>query len=178
VLGWNDRAAGGVSYAMRATADRIRGERTNRRQPEKLFLVIALVGAVLVGLLPTGTALADPPLKTRAIGVVSVSYGEFMTIKRSPARDKVFDWSTDGCSWTPPPWNWEHRAACEQHDFGYRNFGNGLRLERTESRRAWIDQRFLTEMLRNCRQHWWYPNCVDGAYTMYAVVRNFNNWRD
>jgi Prokaryotic phospholipase A2 len=74
---------------------------------------------VLVSMISTGTAPADPPPQTRAIGVMSVSYGEFMTIKRSPARDNVFDWSTDGCSWTPPPWNWEHRAPCEQHDFGY-----------------------------------------------------------
>jgi len=133
---------------------------------------------VLAGLIQTGPAAADPPLKNQAISLVSSTYGQFMAAKRSSLRNNRFDWSTDGCSWTPPPWNWEHRAPCEQHDFGYRNFGKGLTLERTESRRAWIDARFLTEMLRNCRDHWWYPNCTNGAYTMYAVVRNFNNWRD
>jgi Prokaryotic phospholipase A2 len=134
----------------------------------------ALVVVMLVGPVPTGAAVADT--KSRAIDIMNQSYGDFLNTKGT--GEAPFDWSSDGCSWTPPPWSWEQNGPCQLHDFGYRNFGKGLTLERTEDRRAWIDQRFLDEMQRNCNQHWWYTSCPSGIHVMWGVVRNFNDWRD
>jgi hypothetical protein len=65
-----------------------------------------------------------------------------------------FNWTDDKCS---PPWMPEFiyrklfQEPCQQHDFGYRNFGNWMRLGRNELTRAWIDHRFLFEMRRLCQ---------------------------
>jgi hypothetical protein len=136
-------------------------------------LVALLAGVALSTVASPGVARATT--KTRAIQIMSASYGTFLSIKRN--REAPFDWSSDGCSWTPWPWSAEQNGPCQLHDFGYRNFGKGLRLERTESRRAWIDRRFLDEMSRNCREHWWYTSCPSNIYTMYGAVRVFNDWR-
>jgi len=133
-------------------------------------------------------AVADPPesLRQRATSIMNDTYGGFMVAKRS--KEHPFDWRSNGCNWpTPPLWAWEQNVPCQQHDFGYRNFGSGLKLDRTEARRAWIDGIFLREMLRNCKDLFPYPyavvayayaDCVEGAHLMYAAVRNFNDWRD
>lgn len=75
---------------------------------------------------------------------------------RKPWPYNSFDWSTDGCSRPTgallPLGSWKtiFNAPCELHDFGYRNFGNGLTLERNEGKRMWIDRRFEKEMQRVC----------------------------
>jgi hypothetical protein len=129
---------------------------------------------MMVGIVSTQDARADT--KSRAIAIMSQSYGDFLNTKRH--HEPPFNWSSDGCSFTPPLWAWEQNGPCQLHDFGYANFGRhgadagtALGLEPTEARRAWIDQRFLTEMQRNCRQHWWYQSCPNGIYVMYAAVR-------
>jgi hypothetical protein len=147
----------------------------------------ALAAAVLALAIPTGTAVADPacPTKCQAINIMNLTYGQFTSLRNSPTRPGAFDWSSDGCSgphtnpidWLKPFYAM-HNAPCLQHDFGYRNFGNGLRLERTEDRRAWIDGRFLTEMRRNCDDHWWYAGCGTAANAFYAAVRVANDWRN
>jgi hypothetical protein len=148
------------------------GARRWRDRAPRGGLVAALAGVLLAGLVPVGTAVADT--KSHAVDIVSQSYGDFLKTKRT--GEAPFDWSSDGCSWTPAPWSWEQSGPCQLHDFGYRNFGKGLTLERTEDRRAWIDRRFLDEMRRNCRQHWWYTSCPNGIYVMYGVVRNRSDW--
>jgi hypothetical protein len=160
------------SSEHRTTTDR--GTRRWWRRAPRGRVAAIVVGVMLAGLVPAGTAAADT--KSRAIDIMNQSYGDFL--KTKARHEAPFDWSTDGCSWTPPPWNWEQRGPCELHDFGYRNFGKGLTLERTENRRGWIDQRFLDEMRRNCRQHWWYTSCPNGILTMYGVVRNASDWSD
>lgn len=92
-----------------------------------------------------------------------------------------FDWSDDSCSWTPPYLRERFHIACIQHDFGYRNFGKGLTLARTENARAWIDNRFKAEMYRICGKLFQGRArrvCKSEAYSMWGVVRNFNDWRD
>jgi hypothetical protein len=128
---------------------------------------------MLAGGLPTARATADT--KSRAIEIMNLSYGAFLTTKRR--HEAPFNWSSDGCSFTPTLWALEQNGPCQLHDFGYANFGRyadvgmGLGLDPTESRRAWIDQRFLDEMRRNCRQHWWYSSCPGGIEVMYRAVR-------
>jgi hypothetical protein len=94
-----------------------------------------------------------------------------------PSPYNHFDWTTNGCSWTPPTALIVFNRPCQLHDFGYRNFGNGLTLERTESRRLWIDNRFRDEMYRICQDpRAFLPlggpfRCRAMATAMYAVVR-------
>ena len=149
-------------------------------------LVVTFAAAVLTS---SATAMRLPPpdsgggsLRQEAISIMSLNYKEFGWLR---AHDPVapFDWSSDGCSWTPPAWANLFTPACLLHDFGYRNFGNGLRLQRTEDRRAWIDGRFYTEMKRICNDKysaWWYlandAACHSEADAMYHVVRVASHW--
>lgn len=100
-----------------------------------------------------------------------------------PVPYDQFDWSTDGCSRTPSSWASLFDPACQEHDFGYRNFGKGLTLGRNEPTRAWIDDRFHTEMKSICNykfSNWTqYANlqaCFTEADVMYAAVRLANSW--
>lgn len=106
-----------------------------------------------------------------------------------PRPYNSFDWTDDGCSGREQigPVSNIYRdlfnLPCRQHDFGYRNFGKGLTLERTEARRAWIDARFLTEMKRLCNDsfpQWWQiankQVCFTTADIVYEAVRRLSNW--
>lgn len=102
---------------------------------------------------------------------------------RKPVPYNSFDWSTDSCSWTPSPLKTLFDPACQEHDFGYRNFGKGLTLGRNETTRRWIDDRFRAEMKAICNYKfsaWWqYANlqaCFSEADGMYSVVRVGSNW--
>jgi hypothetical protein len=91
-----------------------------------------------------------------------------------PAPYNAFDWTTDGCSWTPDTWKTIFDGPCQQHDFGYRNFGKGLALGRSEAVRYYIDGRFLKEMRRVCSTWAIGPQrlvCVKTAKAMYSAVR-------
>lgn len=93
-----------------------------------------------------------------------------------------FNWTTDGCSWTPPPARIVFNRPCQLHDFGYRNFGKGLTLERNEKKRKQIDIRFRDEMYRICRDPRAFvplgglARCRAIALSMFGVVRNGSNW--
>jgi hypothetical protein len=102
---------------------------------------------------------------------------------RKPSPYNQFNWSSDSCSWTPSSLKELFDPACQEHDFGYRNFGKGLTLGRNETTRRWIDDRFRTEMKSICNskyQAWWqYANlraCRSEADTLYAVVRKGRSW--
>lgn len=98
---------------------------------------------------------------------------------RKPFPYDSFNWTTDSCSWTPKSWKAIFDGPCQQHDFGYRNFGKGLQLERNETRRAFIDQRFHGEMGRVCST--WErglerASCYTTAFGMYRTVKAVNDW--
>lgn len=89
-------------------------------------------------------------------------------------RTWPYDWNDNGCS-GPTPRNLKRlfNLACEQHDFGYRNYGQYLDLGRTEAKRKWIDDRLREELLRICRAETAVlrTHCVVAANTMWAVLR-------
>ncbi|MDX6729469.1 MAG: hypothetical protein QOK49_4274 [Baekduia sp.] len=95
-----------------------------------------------------------------------------------PAPYDSFDWTTDGCSQTPDTWKAVFDGPCQQHDFGYRNFHNGLRLQPTEAMRGRVDRKFLYEMGRICKT--WSllqrATCRTAARAMYDAVRVANHW--
>lgn len=84
-----------------------------------------------------------------------------------------FDWTDDGCSGAEVAGYFGRAGSnvyrnlfnqpCRLHDFGYRNFGKGLKLYRHEDMRKIIDDRFAEEMLRLCDKK-------------FSGVRKFANW--
>lgn len=95
-------------------------------------------------------------LLNHAKWIMNRTSGDFLAYKRKYAHkgsNRRFNWSADGCS-NPPGTDLDFKddftPACILHDFGYRNFGRGLKLGRNEDTRGWIDDRFLSEMRRIC----------------------------
>ncbi|HEY5144446.1 MAG TPA: phospholipase A2 [Solirubrobacteraceae bacterium] len=140
--------------------------------------IAALVSVVLAAGAASPAAAAPTGLTAQVRRLVAMPYDAFLTVKRTvPAAP--FDWSTDGCSRTPAEWAAIFDGPCEQHDFGYRNFGNGLRLDRTEARRAWIDGRLLAGLRQVCTERYRSVRlvlCRTRARLMWAAVRTFNDW--
>jgi hypothetical protein len=110
---------------------------------------------------------------------------------RKPAPYNGFDWTDDGCSgaeqigWVSNVYRNLFNEPCRLHDFGYRNFGKGLALERTEAKRTAIDARFRVEMDRLCHAtftRWWQVAnkelCLREAAAVWAAVHYnpFNAW--
>lgn len=125
-------------------------------------------------------------LRAKADELMSMDYLTFIKNKQS-AQDPAynFNWSSDGCSGPKqvrPIYRALFNKPCQQHDFGYRNYGGhpgGMQLQPTESARAWIDGRFIDEMDRLCDRNFsgvlqTYNDifCKGQASTMYAFVRN------
>ena len=74
---------------------------------------------------------------------------EFQTAKSQP--QPPFTWTDDDCStFAGRQLPAEFRPACERHDFGYRNYGIGLRLGDNEDTRFWIDQILLQDWRAIC----------------------------
>lgn len=72
---------------------------------------------------------------------------------------------------------------CKRHDFGYRNYGKGLRLQRDEDTRKWIDDILRQDMLDQCVKPEFiaaYPNCLAQAELYYGLVRanRGENWNE
>lgn len=108
-----------------------------------------------------------------------------MVIKR--AHPRGYDWADDACS-VPAGLRVSVRTLrfaastfadqCRQHDFAYRNFGGSRNLDPSNRRRKQVDDFFLEQMRRRCRQ----PDirrarrvtvCLGYAYVFYGSVRAF-----
>lgn len=105
-----------------------------------------------------------------------VSLGQFLAARaaRSPS---TLDWSSDGCS-TPLPVGlgdtgrtYNFRAACQRHDFGYRNAKRLGLWGSAEKRR--IDDRFLADMKLDCAPRPWTQrtSCLAWAAIYHQGVR-------
>ena len=118
-------------------------------------------------------------LRTRADRLfLKTSLAEFNRIaaaKSQPqadAKDRL-DWSNDGCSSISDadPYRSVFRRACVRHDFGYRNFGNGLALRSYEDAKLAIDQQFLKDMNTICSDRPLDGNCSSAALAYYGALR-------
>jgi hypothetical protein len=155
------------------------------RGPLALRLVLAsiLASLALAASLAAAPAAHAATLRQQADAIMNKDYKSFVAYKKkvlSTYGPYVFNWTDDGCSNpTPPAWKSLFNQPCQIHDFGYRNYGRGLKLGRNEDTRAWIDKRLLQEMVRLCKDKYsaWYryPNkvaCLDEAGIIYTAVRN------
>jgi hypothetical protein len=139
---------------------------------------------------PPPPAPSGPTLRQRAHAIMDKTYSAFISYKRH-VHPAPFDWSSDGCSIPGkgvPGWVGKlvrsvaslFNQPCQLHDFGYRNFGSGLKLGPDENTRHWIDDRFYHEMQRLCNRkyHVWYriankEACLNEAHGMFLAVRGF-----
>jgi hypothetical protein len=136
---------------------------TRRSLIQLAHMILGVLAVTLIALLPA-SALAQnkAQLKAQAHKVMTMDYHKFHNFKIRQ-HPRPFDWSDNGCNTR----NWGfglnlpagaiHRHytvlfdwPCEQHDFGYRNYGAGLKLDRSEKARGWIDWRLLIETQRAC----------------------------
>ena len=135
-------------------------------------LSLLLIGALLAA---APAASASTALERQAVDLGAVDYHAFLSAKQQ--APPPFDWSTDGCTKTPAAWAITFDGPCQQHDFGYRNLGRGLRLRPTEAARLTVDRRLLTEVRRVCAERFAALEalrCRVGGRAMYAAVRLFN----
>lgn len=145
------------------------------------ILPLTIAATSVAGLATVAPAHASSSRFDRAVEIMKSSMSDFQATKRSAPRP--FDWRDDNCSvprgarvLIDNDYLRIFRKACERHDFGYRNFGKGLELDRTADRRKWIDQRFKADMLRICEQRerkdgW--DICEASAEKFYGAVRLF-----
>ena len=75
-------------------------------------LPLLLTGALLVA---APAAAASSALERRAVHLGAVDYHEFLAAKA--AAPPPFDWTTDGCTATPPAWAVTFDEPCQQHDY-------------------------------------------------------------
>jgi len=162
--------------------------------------ICATVVLALLALIATPAAQAAQPAEAPAAGsslrgaadsIMDRDYMSFWKYKAKVLHPDPFNWETDGCS---GPEKIKRVYAnlfnkpCQQHDFGYRNYGlepGGPQLSPDEDTRAWIDARFSDEMIRLCNKNFgavWqtYNNilCKGEATHVYAAVRNSKKAKD
>lgn len=157
-----------------------------------LRVLVAITSVLIVASpVPAGPVLAGAPVHDAPSDAAyvdrllfSTSIGDFQReLKVALAADEQwFDWSEDGCS-APLIGNtgrsFNFTAACQRHDFGYRNlrrlelrYGEGSTYWNGSSRKH-VDQQFLRDMKSHChgRSILLRPTCYAWAQTFYTAVR-------
>ena len=89
-------------------------------------------------------------LRGEADGFMALPFAEFLTVKSQ--EPPPFDWSDNGCSFVNIVVPEELNIACSRHDFGYRNYGEGLSFSPDENTRHWIDRILLQDLQLTCAQ--------------------------
>lgn len=169
------------------------------KRAHRTALALVASATALIGLLvlPTATAAPSPStvehsttsargaadakdkLRARADRLfLKTSLSDFNRIaakKSKPAADAKdpLDWSNNGCSSVTDldPYKAIFRRACIRHDFGYRNFGNGLALRSYEEAKAAIDKQFLKDMNTICNGRLYDTNCRSASGVYYGLLR-------
>lgn len=114
----------------------------------------------------------NPQLVDEINHYMTLPMGRFL---RAKAREPgPFDWSDNGCSGvSSTPGGFNFLPACKRHDFGYRNYGNGLKASPLDSTRAFVDATFRQDLYDHCSRYG--PSEAADCYTFaniyYAGVR-------
>ena len=148
-------------------------------------LVSATLLLVALGIITSPAASASPSdLRGEADQVMNMKYLEFVRYK-SDVHSEGFNWDSDGCSGPgaiKPVYRSLFNRPCQQHDFGYRNYGRKdgrLQLSPDEDTRAWVDARWAQEMERVCVRNFSKPwetynliFCRGQASSVYGAMRH------
>ncbi|MGD9702720.1 MAG: phospholipase [Acidimicrobiia bacterium] len=144
-------------------------------------LVVAATTFLAASALPAPDVM-DPSSVAQLTFDVGIGTFTSARVAHTPA---ALDWSSDGCS-TPLPVglgdtgrSYNFRAACQRHDFGYRNH---KLLDRRAGEHGWwwnettrrrIDDRFLADMVASCTSRPWTQraSCRAWAQVYYRAVR-------
>ncbi len=132
---------------------------------------------------------ANPDLHEEGDTIDRLPLAEFISLRQSRATDgsSPYNWTTNSCSGpTPEAIDRFFDDACTRHDFGWRNFGNGLTLDKSGMRKSEIDLRLRDDAHDLCRKNdnpklnwlktYRATNCQSAADRLYAGVRNWE-WR-
>ena len=97
--------------------------------------------------------------------------------------DQTYEWNDDNCSVpdsigdTAAYYEVIFRTACERHDFGYRNLGNGVdrtpwrgALVSTNGRKNAVDKKFLKDMNQICEEEGQGNDCTAAAQSFYLAT--------
>lgn len=150
--------------------------------------ILAIVTAVLFGLLSPANAIAAPQGKSPETITDTYLFGfsvpEFLRARKEKRHDAELIWASDGCT-IPEELSAEQKRRlrefnftnpCLRHDFGYRNYRNQGRMN--EANRKRIDDRFAVDMRGVCDK---IPDaarkqrCIDMGVLYYAAVRRFGD---
>lgn len=159
--------------------------RPDARQRSKVTAALAALALLGLVLVPAGSADAgatrDELTRTAKRLLFDTSLSSFTLKKRKAERrdaSNPLDWSDNGCS-SPVPTGFGARfnRACERHDFGYRNLGNGvnerpsLALDSTEEAKKAIDRQLSEDLHYSC-DNFPGPNepCDNAAASYYLAV--------
>lgn len=136
----------------------------------------ALVVAATTFLAVPSVADATSSAQTFRHYMYDASLSEFLGARWALTPSDL-DWGSDGCS-TPLPAglgdtgrSYNFRAACQHHDFGYRNAPRFGLWNSSERKR--IDDRFYSDMKADCAPRPWTQktSCLAWASIYYSAVR-------
>ncbi|MDO9497104.1 MAG: phospholipase A2 [Nocardioides sp.] len=133
----------------------------------------------------TATAAAAPAaayaraqIRARANDLMfDMTLAQFMKVKNRAKSgvDTEFNWSDDGCSGPPNPFSDNFRRSCLRHDFGFRNYGNGLQLRPHEKMRLKINRVFRADMNNQCSNQGNPTGCARAVSSYFHFVNDLNN---
>jgi hypothetical protein len=138
------------------------------------YFVVSAISATGTGPGSTSSNIAVPYDRQQADTWMTENLGDFLTTRDQ--APEPYNWNADGCSVVrnfDPVWAEIFRETCYRHDFGYRNYGNGIRMQRDDQTRLWIDNQLRTDMVNYCDDHVLLgPDCYGRAEEYYLGVRN------
>ena len=132
------------------------------------------------------------PLFQEAESIFRLPLKDFVSLRNERARQSALDlyvghptdpldWTSDICSGpTPASVDTVFHDACLRHDFGWRNFGQNMRIDRTETRKEEVDKQLRADARQICVDKNqpsvnWYGqsvSCRSATDRLYAAVRN------
>lgn len=116
---------------------------------------------------------------SRTFRMSYLHFASWKVFRQAADVHDALDWSDNGCS--VPILNGVilgDSKACLRHDFGWRNFGNGLQIERTSQRKLELDLTLQTDLNLSCQLRYsWLDPRRPLCHAEAAIVSNaVQNW--
>lgn len=156
----------------------------NRGTRKLRFGAVAILVALALGMVANPPAVQAKATRGGAVKIFYQSNYGFMINKWNQRYYSDYTWTDDGCSVPKvvkvalPTMDYASKVfnrECQQHDFGYRNFGGKKNLDNTHSRKLSVDGKFHTLMDQRCDTLGWYyaKGCKMHSYLFWKAVEVF-----